>query len=96
MLVLMSPWLMPIAVFLGGILSPVLGWARAYRDAKKAGGVEKLDIRRVVISTIIAAIFALIFLGQYTFAVSIGLPDLELAFIAGFGADKIVKNAIGI
>ena len=46
MFVLMSPWLIPIAVFLGGILSPILGWARAYRDAKKVGDIEKLNIRR--------------------------------------------------
>jgi hypothetical protein len=96
-----SPLWIPVAVFLGGVLAPVLGWARAYLDSKNRAEVmptpiEKLDYKRIIASGFIAVIAALIFLGQYSAAVSVGLPDLELAFVAGFGADKIVKNAIGI
>jgi len=96
-----SPYFIPLAVFLGGILAPIVGWARAYLDTKKAQAVtptptEKLDPVRIIASGVIAFIAALIFLGQYAAAVSVGLPDLELAFVAGFGADKIVKNAVGI
>jgi len=92
----MSPMWIPVAVFIGGVLAPILGWARARLDAKKTGDVEGLQWERVVASAIIAAIAAFIFLGQYSAAISVGLPDLELAFVAGFGADKIIKNAIGI
>lgn len=96
-----SPLFIPLAVFIGGVLAPILGWARAYLDSKKVAAVttttiEKIDMKRIMASGVIAAIAAVIFLGQYSGAVSVGLPDLELAFIAGFGADKIVKNAIGI
>lgn len=99
----MSPFYIPAAVFFGGILAPILGWAAAYRDSKKApvvpGAVpptEPFDWKREFASAIIAAIAAIIIMGQYAAAISVGLPDLEIAFIAGFGADKIVKNAIGI
>ncbi len=93
----MSPIWVPVAVFFGGIMAPILGWAVANRDAKKAGEEhEKLELRRVGSSSIIAFVAALIFFGQYSAAVSVGLPDLELAFIAGFGADKIIKGAVGI
>ena len=96
-----SPFFIPLAVFAGGVLSPIVGWARAYLDTKKTANVtptpiEKLDLVRVGTSAIIAAIAAFLFLGQYATAVSVGLPDIEIAFVAGFGADKIVKNAIGI
>ena len=95
---LLSPMFIPLAVFLGGILAPILGWARAYLDSKKTPDteIEKIDPKRLGASAVIAVIAAIIFLGQYSTALSVGLPDLELAFIAGFGADKIVKNAIGI
>lgn len=98
----LSPMFIPLAVFCGGIFAPVLGWARAYLDSKKEQGanseikVEGFDARRLLASGIIAVIAAMIFMGQYAAAISVGLPDLELAFIAGFGADKIIKNAIGI
>lgn len=94
----LSPTWIPLAVFIGGILAPVLGWARAYQNSKSSGkgDVEHFEYKRLLASGIISAIAALIFLGQYSAAISVGLPDLELAFIAGFGSDKIVKNAIGI
>jgi ABC-type transport system involved in cytochrome c biogenesis permease component len=92
----------PVVVFIGGILAPILGWARAYLNTKHDASlvqnttIEKLDIKRIYASAVISCIAAFIFLGQYSSAISVGLPDLELAFIAGFGADKIVKNSIGI
>lgn len=98
----LSPLFIPVAVFIGGICAPILGWARAYLDSKKVAGtvqdagIEKFDYKKLIASAIISAIAALIFLGQYASAVSVGIPDLEIAFVAGFGADKIVKNAIGL
>ncbi len=103
-----SPLFIPLAVFAGGVLAPVLGWARAYLNSKNARDivssqgvgesppVEKMDWKRVAASAVIAALAAVVFLGQYSGAVSVGLPDIETAFVAGFGADKIVKNAIGL
>lgn len=61
----------------------------------EGGGVKGIGLVGAV-AAVIVVIAAIIFLGQYSAAVSVGLPDLELAFIAGFGADKIVKNAMGI
>ncbi len=93
----MSPMWIPVMVLFGGLMAPILGWAVANRDAKKAGQeTEQLELRRVGASAIISFVAALIFFSQYAAAISVGLPDLELAFIAGFGADKIVKGAIGI
>jgi len=91
-----SPLWIPVAVFVGGVLAPILGWARARLNATRAGTTERLEIGRILASAIIALLAAVIFLGQYSAAVSVGLPDLELALVAGFGADKIVKNTIGI
>jgi hypothetical protein len=92
-----SPFWIPVAVFFGGILAPLLGWAIANRDASIAGQAhEPLEMRRVGASAVISFVASLIFLGQYSAAISVGLPDLELAFVAGFGADKIIKSTIGI
>lgn len=97
MLLQMSPFWIPLAVFLGGVLSPILGWARANQNAKAAGGEgESLNWKKVAASAVIAFIAAVIFFATYSAAISVGFPDLITAFIAGFGADKIVKNGVGI
>jgi hypothetical protein len=107
MMITLSPYFIAIPVLLGAFLSPILGWARAYLNSKATvkalepgetspGGLEQMDWKKVMASTIIGLVAALLFLGQYSGAVSIGLPDLEIALIAGFGADKIVKNLIGL
>ncbi len=98
----LSPLFIPLAVFAGGCIAPILGWAMNYRTSKALQKVaestptEQLDWGRVGASAIIAAVAGFLFWGQYSAAISVGLPDIELAFIAGFGADKIVKNVIGI
>jgi len=86
----LSPMWIPVAVFAGGIISPFLGWATAYRESGKA---EKISWLKVASSAVIGVIAAFVFFGQYSSAVSVGIPDMELAFVAGFGADKILKNA---
>lgn len=103
----LSPLFIPVAIFLGSVIAPVLGWVRAYQDSKKSQieaaianepipPVEPLDWKKVGISAFIGVLAGLIEFGLYNTAVSVGYADLLTAFIAGFGADKIVKNAIGI
>lgn len=96
MFTVLSPIWILVAVFLGGVCAPILGWARAKLDAQKAGAIEPFDFSRLIASSIIAAIAAVLFFSQYSTALSVAFPDVVLAFVAGFGADKIVKNAVGI
>lgn len=79
------------AVFAGGVLSPILGYLRAKKDEQ-----EQFDWGSFVASVLIAAIAGLIVAGMYYSQPAIALPDIINAFVAGFGADKIVKNVIGI
>ena len=53
----MNPLLVPLLVCIGGVLSPVLGWARAYQNSKtKSEILEPFDFKKLVVSAIIAVV----------------------------------------
>jgi hypothetical protein len=98
-----SPYYIAVAVFLGSILSPVLGWARARLDSKNAAAaspapapIEQFNYKQLLASAVIGFVAALFYIGQFATVTTVNLADLELALVSGFGADKIIKNFIGI
>jgi xanthine/uracil permease len=106
----LNPLLTGVAILLGSILSPVLGWARNYLNNRafvkaairarltppKATPEASFDYKQLIASGIIGIVAALITIGSQTGITSVSLHELEITFVAGFGADKLVKNAIGL
>lgn len=91
--ILLNPIFIAPAFMLGGILSPIVGWARAAKNSEAAN----FDWLKFLKSFVIALTASLLYFGSlYVNAYAISLSDINIAFVAGFAADKFLKKTLGV